>query len=141
MPIHLDQCQPPNDSPGLLGQLNNNGAMCFQFTCQYANLTLGEACEVENIVYIGYSTGGQQNINIVSRDRCAPKLWCNAQASPPQCQPVAKLGEQCIAHKQCETVSSGYMLSSDINELTDSHPYFSTPATRTTSAQIHQAHH
>ncbi|KAG8690886.1 hypothetical protein FRC09_011801 [Ceratobasidium sp. 395] len=100
-----DQCAPPTDTTGLEGQLNNHGAMCFQFACQYANITLGQGCQVENTVYIGYSTGGQQNINIVSRDRCAPGLWCNAQTSV--CEPTAQLGQSCSAHKQCDTYTCG----------------------------------
>ncbi|KAG9126887.1 hypothetical protein FRC07_001545 [Ceratobasidium sp. 392] len=85
-----DQCAPPSDTTGLEGQLNNHGAMCFQFSCQYANVTLGQSCQVENVVYVGYSSGGEQNINIVSRDRCAPGLWCNAQTSI--CEPTYTCG-------------------------------------------------
>lgn len=105
----IDQCQPPEGRSDLLGQLNNNGAMCFQFTCQYANLTLAETCSVENIVYIGYGAGGAQYTNIVSRDRCAPGLWCNAQAN--QCQPLVELGQSCSAHKQCASVCLLFALS------------------------------
>ncbi|CAE6387115.1 unnamed protein product [Rhizoctonia solani] len=97
-----DQCQPPPDRPELDdGFLTNRGAMCFKYTCQYANITLGQSCEVENTVYVGYAGGGQEFYNIISRDRCAPKLWCNAQSGV--CEPKAPLGAACSAHKQCET--------------------------------------
>ncbi|KAG9087750.1 hypothetical protein FS749_002678 [Ceratobasidium sp. UAMH 11750] len=100
-----DQCAPPPDSTGLESEMTNHGAMCFQFSCQYANITLGQPCLVENTVYIGYSGGGQQNINIVSRDRCAVGLWCNAQTSV--CEPTVSLGQSCSAHKQCDTYTCG----------------------------------
>ncbi|KAJ1307793.1 hypothetical protein OPQ81_001878 [Rhizoctonia solani] len=97
-----DQCQPPSDRPELGdGNLTNRGAICFKYVCQYANITLGQSCEVENTVYVGYASGGQQFYNVISRDRCAPKLWCNAQLGV--CEPKAPLGAPCSAHKQCET--------------------------------------
>ncbi|KAH7341523.1 hypothetical protein B0J17DRAFT_646917 [Rhizoctonia solani] len=97
-----DQCQPPSDRPELEdGYLTNRGAICFKYACQYANITLGQACEVENTVYVGYANGGQQFYNIISRDRCAPKFWCNAQSGV--CEPKAPLGVACSAHKQCES--------------------------------------
>ncbi|KEP51173.1 putative Gtr1/RagA G motif protein [Rhizoctonia solani 123E] len=97
-----DQCQPPSDRPELDdGYLTNRGATCFKYTCQYANITLGQSCEVENTVYVGYASGGRQFHNIISRDRCAPKLWCNAQSGV--CEPKTPLGAACLAHKQCET--------------------------------------
>ncbi|CEL55660.1 hypothetical protein RSOLAG1IB_01672 [Rhizoctonia solani AG-1 IB] len=97
-----DQCQPPPDRPELdNGDLTNRGAMCFKNACQYANITLGQSCEAENTVYVGYASGGRQFYNVVSRDRCAPKLWCNAQTSV--CEPKATVGAACSAHKQCET--------------------------------------
>ncbi|KAG8741749.1 hypothetical protein FRC10_002527 [Ceratobasidium sp. 414] len=100
-----DQCAPPSDTTGLEIETTNRGATCFQFSCQYANITLGQSCQVENTVYIGFSAAGQQNINIVSRDRCGAGLWCNAQTSV--CEPTASLGQSCSAHKQCDTFTCG----------------------------------
>ncbi|KAG8731744.1 hypothetical protein FRC11_002579 [Ceratobasidium sp. 423] len=98
-----DQCQPPSDRAELDdGFLTNRGAMCFKYQCQYANITLGQSCEVENTVYVGYAGGGQQFYNIISRDRCAPKLWCNVMSGV--CEPKVPLGAACSAHKQCESL-------------------------------------
>ncbi|CAE6409572.1 unnamed protein product [Rhizoctonia solani] len=99
-----DQCQPPSDRPELEdGDLTNRGAICFKYACQYANITLGQSCEAENTAYVGYASGGRQFYNIISRDRCAPKLWCNAQTG--MCEPKGVVGAACSAHKQCETYS------------------------------------
>ncbi|QRV90054.1 GTP-binding protein GTR2 [Ceratobasidium sp. AG-Ba] len=100
-----DQCSPPPDRASLETEMNHHGAMCFQFTCQYANLTLGQSCAVENIVYVGYGSDGTQWNNIVSRDRCAPHLWCNAQSGV--CESTVQLGATCSAHKQCDSYTCG----------------------------------
>ncbi|KAF8753275.1 hypothetical protein RHS01_07022 [Rhizoctonia solani] len=97
-----NQCQPPSDRPELEdGDLTNRGVICFKYTCQYANITLGQSCEAENTIYVGYTSGGKEYYNIISRDRCAPKLWCNDQTSV--CEPKGAVGSACSTHKQCET--------------------------------------
>lgn len=65
-----DECQPPPDSKDLVDNKygrNVDGAVCLDFTCYWANVTVGNQCVLENNAFIIYGAGDQEAIDIVSR--------------------------------------------------------------------------
>ncbi|KAI9456623.1 hypothetical protein F5148DRAFT_984406 [Russula earlei] len=104
-----DSCQPPPNQQQLqdtngLGR-NVNGSICLNFVCQYANVTAGNQCELENTGYIGY--GASQFVYIVSRmlyvhsDNCMVGLYCDTNSTT--CIQQKAIGESCSADKECLT--------------------------------------
>ena len=68
---NVDECQPPDNANELEDKngygLNVNGAICLNFVCQWANVTAGQECEVENVGYITYGANNSEYVDIVSR--------------------------------------------------------------------------
>lgn len=65
-----DECEAPPDFKDLADNKygrNVNGSVCLDFTCYWANVTVGNPCVVENTPYIVYGAGDQEAIDIVSR--------------------------------------------------------------------------
>lgn len=66
-----DECEPPPNFKDLADKtnfgLNNNGSVCLNFQCMWANVTVGLTCVVENTPYIVYGSGNQELNMIVSR--------------------------------------------------------------------------
>ncbi|KAI0063657.1 hypothetical protein BV25DRAFT_402475 [Artomyces pyxidatus] len=100
-----DECEgPPNyqDLRDTTGRgLNVNGSVCLNFVCQWANVTAGNTCEVENVGYVAYGANNQEFVNIVSRDNCQVGLYCDV--SSKQCQTQKDLGASCSADKECSS--------------------------------------
>ena len=74
-----DECEPPSNSKELADTKygrNVDGAVCLDFTCYWANVTVGNTCVVENTAYIVYGAGDQEAIDIVSRSVHAT-LYCD----------------------------------------------------------------
>ncbi|WVO14988.1 hypothetical protein L204_102631 [Cryptococcus depauperatus] len=63
-----DQCAPPPNRKEFAGYLNINGTVCLQYTCYYANLTVGQTCVNDNTAYTAYKGDGSAYAFIVSRD-------------------------------------------------------------------------
>ena len=87
---HADQCEAPPDWRTLRDTsgrgLNVNGSVCLNYTCmcvlltfvsdkmlttkcmgRWANVTVGQACVVENTAYIAYGVDNKEFIDVVSR--------------------------------------------------------------------------
>lgn len=95
-----DECEAPPNYNELAGPNNHNGSVCLNYTCMWANATLGNACVVENTAYIGYEAGsGTQYINVVSRGNCVTGLYCDSQTL--QCLKTLDIGASCTADKEC----------------------------------------
>lgn len=66
-----DECEAPPNFKDLADNtkfgLNNNGSVCLNYQCMWANVTVGLTCVVENTAYIVYGANNQESINIVSR--------------------------------------------------------------------------
>jgi len=105
-----DECEAAPDS-SLSTPDNNKGAICLNYQCMWQNVTVGQACVVENIPYIAYSSAGEF-INIVSRGNCRPGLYCDA--TQKICIATQDLGAACTADKECtsgnclDTLTCGY---------------------------------
>lgn len=92
-----DECEPAPDS-SLATRDNHRGAICLNYTCMWANVTVGQPCVVENTAYIAYSTAGEF-INIVSRGNCRTGLYCDA--AQKICIATQDFGAACTADKEC----------------------------------------
>ncbi|ORX37634.1 hypothetical protein BD324DRAFT_680542 [Kockovaella imperatae] len=96
-----DECQPPPNYKQLAGFLNVNGSICLNFTCFYANVTLGQNCKIDNTVYTAYTAAGSEYAFIVSRDNCANGLYCDGTAL--KCFRAKLEGAACAGNKECLT--------------------------------------
>ncbi|KAH9994931.1 hypothetical protein BJV74DRAFT_770047 [Russula compacta] len=99
-----DSCQAPDDFEELrdttgLGR-NVNGSVCLNFVCQFANVTAGSQCEIENTGYVGYSSNGSF-VYVVSRDNCKIGLYCDTNSTT--CVQQKALGASCSADKECNS--------------------------------------
>lgn len=79
-PFHIaDECAPPSNYLELKSSLNVNGSICLNQVCHYDNRTIGEACELENLVFVGWDANGNEFPDIRSRDKCvalkSPRLF------------------------------------------------------------------
>ncbi|CAE6357401.1 unnamed protein product [Rhizoctonia solani] len=92
-----DECEPAQDT-SLSTPDNHRGAICLNYQCMWQNVTVGQACVVENIAYIAYSTEGEF-INIVSRGNCRRGLYCDA--AQKICIATQDVGASCTADKEC----------------------------------------
>ncbi|CAE6452461.1 unnamed protein product [Rhizoctonia solani] len=92
-----DECEPAPDT-SLSTPDNHKGSICLNYQCMWQNVTVGQACVVENIPYIGYSTEGEF-INIVSRGNCRKGLYCDA--TEKVCIATRDFGASCSADKEC----------------------------------------
>jgi len=97
-----DQCEPPPNWVELADNtqygVNVNGSICLNNVCTWANVTVGQACQVENTAYIVYA-GTNEYIDIISRGNCQTGLYCDAQQLV--CRQSKRLGETCDADKEC----------------------------------------
>ncbi|EIW71414.1 hypothetical protein TREMEDRAFT_27793 [Tremella mesenterica DSM 1558] len=100
-----DECAPSPDWNDLNGYLNVNGTVCLNFVCQYANVTLGLQCILENTPYTGYLDSGAQYAFVISRDNCANGLYCDGTAM--QCMKDKAFGAACTGNKECLSYNCG----------------------------------
>ncbi|KZO91592.1 hypothetical protein CALVIDRAFT_541754 [Calocera viscosa TUFC12733] len=97
-----DECAPPPNWQDLSSSMNSNGSVCLSFTCQWQNVTMGNACIVENVAYTGYGSHGSVFQQIVSRDNCkTPESYCDGVQRV--CMRVKELGETCGGDKECSS--------------------------------------
>ncbi|KAI9442362.1 hypothetical protein H4582DRAFT_1276672 [Lactarius indigo] len=80
--------------------LNVNGSICLNFVCQFANITAGSTCEIENTGYIAYGPSGEF-VYVVSRDNCKVGLYCDTNSTV--CIQQKALGASCSADKECSS--------------------------------------
>ncbi|CAE6517777.1 unnamed protein product [Rhizoctonia solani] len=92
-----DECEPAPDT-SLSTIDNHRGAICLNYQCMWQNVTVGQACVVENIPYIAYSVQGEF-VNIVSRGNCRKGLYCDA--AQKICIATQDYGSSCTADKEC----------------------------------------
>ncbi|KAF9531591.1 hypothetical protein CPB83DRAFT_848424 [Crepidotus variabilis] len=101
-----DQCEgPPNyveltDTSGR--GLNNNGSVCLNNVCMWANATAGMSCTVENTPYIVYGSQGEF-IDIVSRGNCKLGQYCDSVTRV--CIQNIQLNGACSADKECDSMN------------------------------------
>ncbi|TDL26285.1 hypothetical protein BD410DRAFT_575606 [Rickenella mellea] len=101
-----DQCAPPPNFKQLANPrfgMNNNGSVCLNFQCYWANVTANQPCVVENTAYTGYGADGQEFIDIVSRGNCMTGLYCDSQNLV--CKQTLALGQSCAADKECDSMN------------------------------------
>jgi len=114
-----DECQPPPDARDLTDTsphgLNVEGAVCLNFKCMWANVTLGLPCVVENTAYISYGANDEY-IDIVSRDNCRVGLYCDTNQKV--CIQRRAVGATCDADKECLSYNcgTGGTCSEDVRE-------------------------
>ncbi|RSH93179.1 hypothetical protein EHS25_007532 [Saitozyma podzolica] len=94
-----DECQPPSNWLQLSGYLNVNGSVCLNFTCLYANVSVGQTCQTENTAYTGSTDSGATYTFVVSRDNCENGLYCDGTAL--QCMKQKEIGVACTGNKEC----------------------------------------
>jgi len=99
-----DSCQAPDNFHELRDESgfgrNFNGSVCLNFVCQFANVTAGSQCEIENTGYVGYATNSEF-VYVVSRDNCKLGLYCDTNSTT--CVQQKATGAQCDADKECLT--------------------------------------
>lgn len=76
-------------------------SICLEFTCQYQNHTGGEKCTNENTVYTVYETPTLTYGDIISRDNCHPRFFCDAPTLT--CMLKKNIGQKCAADKECRS--------------------------------------
>ncbi|KAA1472958.1 hypothetical protein DENSPDRAFT_839361 [Dentipellis sp. KUC8613] len=100
-----DECQAPDNFQDLRDTsgrgLNVNGSICLNFVCQWANMTVGQQCEIENTGYVAYAPGGNEFGFVVSRDNCKIGNYCDSQQRV--CIQQKDVGASCGADKECST--------------------------------------
>ncbi|KAI0629332.1 hypothetical protein C8Q77DRAFT_1143400 [Trametes polyzona] len=95
-----DQCSPPPNWQDIASNQNFNGSLCLKSTCVYANMTLGQACTIDDVTYIDVGPGGEQFSNTVSRHNCVtPQFYCDANLTA--CVPTKALGAPCASDQEC----------------------------------------
>ncbi|KAI0812338.1 hypothetical protein BC629DRAFT_1472226 [Irpex lacteus] len=99
-----DECEAPPNFKDLADHtgfgLNVNGSVCLNNVCMWANVTVGNACVVENTGYIVYS-GTNETVDVVSRGNCVIGLYCDSQQKV--CMQQKALDEDCSADKECSS--------------------------------------
>ncbi|GJJ06569.1 hypothetical protein Clacol_000762 [Clathrus columnatus] len=97
-----DECAPPPNFKELANKdFNHNGSVCINFQCFWANATLNEACEDEQMPYIAFGSGNEEFIYVVSRGNCVPGLYCDA--AKKTCLQQKLFGDSCTADKECQS--------------------------------------
>ncbi|KDN45448.1 hypothetical protein K437DRAFT_247105 [Tilletiaria anomala UBC 951] len=92
-----DECADPPDDLKAQGV----ESICLKYTCQYKNVTIGQACINENIVYTVYKSPVLNYGDIISRDNCHPSAYCNAATAV--CRDKKDIGKACAADKECNS--------------------------------------
>ncbi|KAF9654016.1 hypothetical protein BDM02DRAFT_3086236 [Thelephora ganbajun] len=107
-----DQCQPPPNAKELADKsphgLNFNGAVCLNFKCMWANVTLGLPCVVENTAYISYGANDEYidiMCQLLCSDNCRVGHYCDA--TQKVCIQQKNIGAQCTADKECLSYNCG----------------------------------
>ncbi|KAG1867327.1 hypothetical protein F4604DRAFT_1776886 [Suillus subluteus] len=99
-----DQCEPPPNWQELADNSqyghNVNGSVCLNNVCMWANVTVGQSCEVENTAYVAYA-GTNEFADIVSRGNCQTGSYCDSQSLV--CIQTKQLAETCDADKECSS--------------------------------------
>jgi len=99
-----DSCVAPDNFKDLRDTtgngLNVNGSICLNFVCQFANVTVGSTCEIENTGYIAYGPSGEF-VYVVSRDNCKVGLYCDTNTTV--CIQQKALAASCNADKECSS--------------------------------------
>jgi len=67
----------------------------------WANVTLNQACVVEQMPYIAYGPDGSEFIYVVSRGNCRSGLYCDA--AQKLCMTEKLFGASCTADKECQS--------------------------------------
>jgi len=65
----------------------------------WANVTVGQACIIDNTPFIAYSPGSKEFIDVVSRDNCMKDLFCDGTSLI--CIQKKQLAESCSGDKEC----------------------------------------
>ncbi|KZT10965.1 uncharacterized protein LAESUDRAFT_789196 [Laetiporus sulphureus 93-53] len=104
-----DQCEGPPDHETLADQnglgRNVNGSVCLNNICMWANVTVGQPCEIQNIVYVAFGPDGHDYPDIVSRyalrswDNCRIGAYCDS--AQRMCVQTKDIGAPCNADKEC----------------------------------------
>jgi hypothetical protein len=118
-----EQCAPPPNWSYLASGLNFNGSLCLNGKCRfvalwhllslsshhsvghsrYANITLGQACQIENTTYLGLDLTGEPIKTTVIRDDChTPELFCDTTTM--LCEHTKVTGSTCQTDGECKTV-------------------------------------
>lgn len=100
-----DQCAPPPNWQDLSDNSkygrNVNGSVCLNNVCMWANVTVGQACVVENTAYMAYTGNSELFVDIVSRGNCQLGTYCDSQSLV--CTQAKQLEETCDADKECSS--------------------------------------
>ncbi|CED85392.1 hypothetical protein [Phaffia rhodozyma] len=117
-----DECSKADDWSDLSSSRNVNGSICLNQACQYQNVTLNSTCQIENLVFIEYTTDGNPVSDIRSRDNCRRGGYCDGTSLT--CLRTLNIGESCTADKEC----SSYNCNADKKCAVQAHSKV-TPAT------------
>ncbi|TBU47559.1 hypothetical protein BD309DRAFT_886109 [Dichomitus squalens] len=97
-----EQCAPPGNWQDLASGLNANGSVCLNSACTWANMTLGQPCNHEVMVYKD-STGLS---NTIIRHNChTPRFYCHTGYNV--CIPTKILAQACGADQECHSYNCG----------------------------------
>ncbi|CCM01150.1 uncharacterized protein FIBRA_03198 [Fibroporia radiculosa] len=101
-----DQCiGPPNHrelTDGTGFGLNVNGSVCLNnLSPRWANASVGDACQVQNIAFVAFGRNGINYPDVVSRDNCRVGAYCDSQKLA--CIRTKNIGVTCSADKECST--------------------------------------
>ncbi|KIM80388.1 hypothetical protein PILCRDRAFT_73344 [Piloderma croceum F 1598] len=101
-----EQCAPPPNWSYLASGLNFNGSLCLKGKCRYANITLGQACQIENTTYLDLDLTGEPIKTTVIRDNCrTPELFCDTATM--LCEHTKVTGGTCQTDGECKTHNCG----------------------------------
>lgn len=71
---------------------------------RYANITLGQACQMENTTYLDLDLTGEPIKTTVIRDNCrTPELFCDTATM--LCEYTKVTGSTCQTDGECKTVN------------------------------------
>ncbi|EGG10207.1 uncharacterized protein MELLADRAFT_26925, partial [Melampsora larici-populina 98AG31] len=79
----------------------SNMVVCLHYTCQAANISLGQTCLIDNTVYSGFLPDGSLSSDVVMRDNCDIALYCDSERLI--CQQTAAIGQTCQADSHCNS--------------------------------------
>ncbi|GAA5885939.1 hypothetical protein JCM5296_007038 [Sporobolomyces johnsonii] len=99
-----DECEPPSDPATrlkLANPTNNNGSICLNLVCMYANVESGQACNLSNTVFTGYESDGTAYTDVVTRDNCLTGLYC--EPTSLTCVSTLAVGANCTSDRSCST--------------------------------------
>ncbi|KAF8339642.1 uncharacterized protein EI90DRAFT_2907111 [Cantharellus anzutake] len=101
-----DQCISPPNWQQSQSSMNNGGAICLNFQCMFANVSLGQPCVMDTTLYLALSSTGRQLSNTIYRDNCmAPGLYCDLKSST--CAFAKLVGASCARDIECRSYNCG----------------------------------